>query len=821
MGTQRRMAEPEQIKTHHEVTETFGRTPLMKKMLLNSNLDEEQIRKMSNLGITLVIVLALSLLLGMLTATTATAIFIPNNGTLLGVSYNPAVSEQDIADLQSFENWSGKKHSVVTIFQGFSPEGQTPFPRTQLDNIWQNGNTPLLTLEPWGTDDILDVIINGTLDTYFEDYAQDVYNWTQENWTVNGETGTRKQLFIRFAHEMNLHDEAYPWSNKTPASYKAAWIHVHNIFKSKNLTSGVLQWVWCVNNYDVPFDGYKAEEYYPGDEYVDWVGIDGYNTGESVPNANWDHWETFTQRFKHMLDRFDNHSNITKKPYGIFEIGSSSVVEANIVDGSFNVFTNKNSPTNHYIPSGWMGDWQDITYEEVTNDSYQEISCGNSSIKVTYFTDPNVENHYIPSGWVGDYGDITFEDNHTSSAYSGTCIKISYSANASQGENRAGIYWQDPENNRGDKEGGYNLTGAEKLTLFAKGESGGEIIKFSMGGVGGIYPDSASAWIEVTLTDTWQEYTIDLTGKNLSHIITGFGWFATQANNPDGCAFYLDDIKYRYENKNFSIYTDKRQGWAGIYWQDPANNWGDKEGGFNLTGATKLIFWAKGAQGCEHASFIMGGVSGNNASDTANASIEVNLTNIWKKYVIDLTGKDLSNIITGFGWVAGKSDNPDGCALYLDVIRYENISVEIGVSNNTKKGEWLAETYNTIKKYPKIKMVCYFNIDKGGTKYLTGESDWAVFTTPRDNRNNIADCSFDPNKRIDQYKESVNDSYYIYKFPLYESSPCFIATAVYGSPLHKEIDVLRVFRDENLMRNPDKKSEKFLKGCFTVYYKHT
>ena len=68
---------------------------------------------------------------------------------------------------------------------------------------------------------------------------------------------------------MNLHDEAYPWSNKTPESYTAAWIHVHNIFKSKNLASDALQWVWCVNNYDVPFDGYKAEEYYPGDVYVD------------------------------------------------------------------------------------------------------------------------------------------------------------------------------------------------------------------------------------------------------------------------------------------------------------------------------------------------------------------------------------------------------------------------------------------------------------------------------------------------------------------------------------------------------------------------
>jgi len=89
--------------------------PLRQKRSHNPNPDEGQIRKKTNLGIALVSLLSLSLLLGMVTVTTATAIFVPNNGTLLGVSYNPAISEQDIADLQSFENGCGKKHSVVVI----------------------------------------------------------------------------------------------------------------------------------------------------------------------------------------------------------------------------------------------------------------------------------------------------------------------------------------------------------------------------------------------------------------------------------------------------------------------------------------------------------------------------------------------------------------------------------------------------------------------------------------------------------------------------------------------------------------------------------
>ncbi len=103
------------MKTHHGVTEVICRTPLTKKVSHNPNQNEEQIRKMTNIGIILVSLLSLSLLLGMVTATTANPAFIQDNGTLLGVRYNPAVSEQDIEDLQSFEKWCGKKHSVVVI----------------------------------------------------------------------------------------------------------------------------------------------------------------------------------------------------------------------------------------------------------------------------------------------------------------------------------------------------------------------------------------------------------------------------------------------------------------------------------------------------------------------------------------------------------------------------------------------------------------------------------------------------------------------------------------------------------------------------------
>ena len=84
------------------------------------------------------------------------------------------------------------------------------------------------------------------------------------------------------------------------------------------------------------------------------------------------------------------------------------------------------------------------------------------------------------------------------------------------------------------------------------------------------------------------------------------------------------------------------RGWAGIYWQDPPNNWGDVPGraGYDLRGATRLIFWARGENGGERIhEFRMGGVVGQYPdSDVATLS-NIRLSKEWKQYTIDLSEK--------------------------------------------------------------------------------------------------------------------------------------------------------------------------------------
>jgi hypothetical protein len=99
------------------------------------------------------------------------------------------------------------------------------------------------------------------------------------------------------------------------------------------------------------------------------------------------------------------------------------------------------------------------------------------------------KNHYVGSGWMGDYGDIKFSESEKENPHSGkTCIKIIYTAEGKQGANWAGIYWQWPPNNWGEKKGGFDLTGAKKLTFWARGAKGKEqIVEFKMGGLTGTF----------------------------------------------------------------------------------------------------------------------------------------------------------------------------------------------------------------------------------------------------------------------------------------------------------------------------------------------
>jgi len=116
---------------------------------------------------------------------------------------------------------------------------------------------------------------------------------------------------------------------------------------------------------------------------------------------------------------------------------------------------------------------------------------------------------------------------------------------------------------------------------------------------------------------------------------------------------------------------EAKDNWGGVVWQNPANDWGEKPGGKNLTGANRLVFWARGEKGGEQISFLCGLLGKDKKFyDTVQEKLDkVSLTKEWKQYTIDLKGKDLTRIKTGFAWTLAASGSP--VTFYLDDIRYE------------------------------------------------------------------------------------------------------------------------------------------------------
>lgn len=159
------------------------------------------------------------------------------------------------------------------------------------------GRIPLVNWEPFDID--FDDITAGRYDPMMKERA-------------HAAAGLPGQFFLDFAAEMN---EEEGWGGHNPQRYVAAWRHIHDIFVEQGATNVV--WVWAPNNTDS--DGAPpALDYYPGADYVDWTGIDGYNWGTSEPDFD---WESFGEVFGPLYDQLQKLG----KPVIIGETASDEI----------------------------------------------------------------------------------------------------------------------------------------------------------------------------------------------------------------------------------------------------------------------------------------------------------------------------------------------------------------------------------------------------------------------------------------------------------------------------------------------------------------
>ena len=219
------------------------------------------------------------------TGASGSSILEPATGALLGMYYGAGTIAQTTAKL-------GRTPPVHLTYYGWNADWTGTVTKADL----AAGRIPLVNWEPHNID--FHKIVDGSLDATIKARAK-------------GSKALGKKFFLDFSAEMNG-DEA--WDGNNAPLYIAAYRHIHDIFVAEGATNVV--WAWCPNVTDIHGGNKNTMDYYPGDAYVDWTGVDGYNWG-----TNNGGWQSFQQVFANIYPLLA----AKKKPIIIGEMSSAQV----------------------------------------------------------------------------------------------------------------------------------------------------------------------------------------------------------------------------------------------------------------------------------------------------------------------------------------------------------------------------------------------------------------------------------------------------------------------------------------------------------------
>lgn len=111
-------------------------------------------------------------------------------------------------------------------------------------------------------------------------------------------------------------------NGNSPQDYIPAWRHIHDIFVAEGAAS--VKWVWSPNADTSTVEAQKTfDTYYPGDSYVDYVGLNGYNWGTMTKSSGYSSvWQSLSQVFGFS---YDIAASRTDKPVMISETASTEL----------------------------------------------------------------------------------------------------------------------------------------------------------------------------------------------------------------------------------------------------------------------------------------------------------------------------------------------------------------------------------------------------------------------------------------------------------------------------------------------------------------
>jgi mannan endo-1,4-beta-mannosidase len=181
----------------------------------------------------------------------AVATLTPGLASYLGVYESTAL--QSYAQILEFGRAAGREPNIAGYFSGW-PE---PFKIAFARSARAHGAAVLVQLDP--TDASIQGIAAGAYDDYLRSFADAVARFGSP-------------VVIGFGHEMNATWYSWGFGHVRPATFVAAWRHIVAVFRGQGADN--VTWLWTIQANELGTGPIRS--WWPGPQYVTWVGIDGY-----------------------------------------------------------------------------------------------------------------------------------------------------------------------------------------------------------------------------------------------------------------------------------------------------------------------------------------------------------------------------------------------------------------------------------------------------------------------------------------------------------------------------------------------------------------
>lgn len=218
-----------------------------------------------------------------------------------------------LQEIRSLEREQEIDFDIISFYLAWGDENLQDFPDNIMKSIYQENSLPMITWEPWASElaisdtipelqqekKVFKYMAEGYFDDHILKFARLLKSYDQP-------------VFLRFAHEFD--NPQYPWSpagENSPEEFVRAWKHLYELLNREGSHKIVLVWN--------PWKAQNMADYFPGNQYIDWIGVTLLNYGPLNSDGSFYRFEELYNGFHAQRD------SLSRKPVMLAEFGSVKI----------------------------------------------------------------------------------------------------------------------------------------------------------------------------------------------------------------------------------------------------------------------------------------------------------------------------------------------------------------------------------------------------------------------------------------------------------------------------------------------------------------